>query len=267
MKPYLTVFRIKALTTLQYRLAALAKLAPPLFVGLVQVMFFTAFYRSSAARQPLTLPQTITYCWIIQLLVGIQPWSGDSEVLQLIRSGNIACELCRPLDLYGQWFSRLVAQRLVPLVLGSLPLAVVALFILPARYRMAAPASPASALAFVAAALGAVLMSSALSNILGIMTIWTVNGEGLYFLLPALFMVMSGANVPLPLFPPALGRLVGALPFRALIDTPAQIYLGTIPPAQAFLTLGSQLLWTAAIVVFGRALLARALRSIVIQGG
>ncbi|MGE5560338.1 MAG: ABC transporter permease [Chloroflexota bacterium] len=267
MRPYLTVFRIKLLASLQYRTAALAKLAPPLFVGLIQVMFFSAFYRNAGAGQPLTLTQTITYCWIIQLLVHVQPWSGDPEALAIIRNGNIAYELCRPLDLYGQWFSRLAAHRLVPLVVNSLPLAAVALFAMPPHYRMSPPVSPGAALVFLLSLVGVVLMSAALSNILSIVTIWTINGDGLYYLFPVVFIVLSGANVPLPLFPPALQRVINILPFRALIDTPAQIYLGTIPPLAALPQLFSQLLWTAGFVALGRLLLARALRSVVVQGG
>jgi len=267
MKGYLTVFRIRVLALLQYRLAALARLAPPLFVGFVRAAFFTAFFAGAAGEQPLTLAQTVTYCWVNQALVGIQPWSGDPEVLQIIRNGNIAYELCRPLDLYGHWFSRLTAHRLVPLATGSIPLAAIALFLLPDGYRMGAPASPASALAFLLSLAGAVLMSSALSNILGIITVWTVSGEGLYYLAPVIFSVLCGAIVPLPLFPASLQGLVNFLPFRALMDTPAQIYLGLIPPARAGLLLAPQLLWTAAFILIGRLLLTRALKSVIIQGG
>jgi ABC-2 type transport system permease protein len=266
-KPYLTVFRIRVLAVLQYRAALLAKLVPPVFVGLVQAMFFTAFFRGSSADQPLTLAQTITYCWLIQMLVGVQPWSGDPEVLQIIRNGNIAYELCRPVDLYFQWFSRLAAHRLVPLLLSSVPLAVVGRFLVPTPYRMAAPASAAACAAFLLALAGVVMMSSALSNLLGILTVWTVSGEGLYYLAPMLFTVLSGAIVPLPLWPPKLQWLLNLLPFRALIDTPAQVYLGLISPARTLPLVGGQLIWTVAFVLVGRHLLGKAIKSVVVQGG
>jgi ABC-2 type transport system permease protein len=267
MRPYLTLFRIQLLALLQYRAAALAKLAPPLFVGTVQVMFFTAFYQGRDTGLPMSLPQTITYCWIIQLLVSIQPWSGDPEVLRVVRTGHIAYELCRPLDLYTHWFSRMAARRLVPLATSSVPLALVAAFLLPEQYRLGAPASAGAAVSFVAALGGAVLMSSALSNILGIITVWTISGEGIYFLAPVIFMVLSGAAVPLPLFPPAFQGLIQFLPFRGLLDTPAQVYLGLVAPGQVALVVGTQLLWTAGFVLLGRIMLARALRSATIQGG
>lgn len=267
MKAYATVFRVRILVLLQYRAAALARLGPPLFMGLVQVMFFTAFFAGSRGEQPMTLAQTITYCWLVQMLVGIQPWSGDPDVLEIIRSGNIAYELCRPIDLYGHWFSRMAARRLVPLLTSSVPLALVARFLVPERFRLALPPSVGSGLAFLLALGGVVLMSSALSNLLGIITVWTVSGEGIYYLAPVIFMVLSGAAVPLPFFPAPLQGLLSFLPFRALMDTPAQVYLGLVAPGRAVLLVGSQLLWTAGFVVVGRLLLARALKSVVVQGG
>jgi ABC-2 type transport system permease protein len=267
MQAYLSIFRIRVLAVLQYRLAALAKLGPPIFVGLVQTMFFTAFFAGQPDGHPMTVAQTITYCWMIQLLVGIQPWSGDPEALQAIRTGNVAYELCRPLDLYWHWFSRSAAQRLVPLATSTVPLAVVVLLLIPGRWRMGPPASPASFLAFLLALAGVVLMSAALSVILSIITVWTISGEGIYYLAPVVFTVLSGAVVPLPLFPAGLQRLLAFLPFRALIDTPAQVYLGLVPPARVLALLGPQLLWALAFVLTGRLLLARALKSIIIQGG
>lgn len=267
MNAYLTVFRSRVLALLQYRAAALAKLAPPLFVGLVQAQFFTAFFRGSGDGQPMTLAQTITYCWCNQLLVATQPWSGDPQAMQIIRTGNIAYELCRPLDLYTHWFSRVTAQRLVPLALSSVPLGIVALFLLPEAWRMGPPASAASLLAFLLSLVGVVLMSAALSNIMSILTVWTISAEGIYFLAPVVFQVLSGAIVPLPLFPDRLQQLLSFLPFRALMDTPARIYLGLIPPAGAVTVVATQLLWTAGFVLLGRLLLGRALRTAVIQGG
>ncbi|MDF2626949.1 MAG: transporter permease [Symbiobacteriaceae bacterium] len=267
MRPYLTLFRIQLLALLQYRAAALAKLGPPLFVGLVQVMFFTAFYRGRSAGLPMSLSQTITYCWIVQLLVSIQPWTGDPEVLRVIRTGQIAYELCRPMDLYFHWFSRLAARRLVPLVTSSIPLGLIAAFLTPAEYRLGGPASVGAAVACGVALVGAVLMSAALSNILGIITVWTISGEGIYFLAPVIFVVLSGAAVPLPLFPRALQGVIQFLPFRGLLDTPAQAYLGLAAPGQVALLVGIQLLWTVGFVLVGRLLLARALRSATIQGG
>lgn len=267
MKVYLMIFRIRVLAALQYRLAAAARLAPPLFVGLVQAIIFTAFFRGTTADHPMSLDQTITYVWVVQMLVPVQPWSGDPEAMQSIRTGNVAYELCRPMDLYGQWFSRLAAHRLVPLATGSVPLALIAAFLMPDGYRLGPPASAAAALAFLLALAGVVLMSSALSNIMSIITIWTVSGEGVYYTAPVVFQVLSGAIVPLPLLPAGLQGLVNFLPFRALLDTPAQIYLGLIPPVQAVPVVATQLLWTAAFVLAGRLLLGRAIKAIIIQGG
>jgi ABC-2 type transport system permease protein len=82
-----------------------------------------------------------------------------------------------------------------------------------------------------------------------------------------LFTLLSGAIVPLPLWPRSWQWLLHFLPFRALIDTPAQIYLGLISPARTLPLVGVQLIWTVAFVLAGRWLLGKAIKAVVVQGG
>jgi ABC-2 type transport system permease protein len=62
----------------------------------------------------------------------------DVELVRLITSGNIAYEYCRPCDLYGFWYAKLVAQRLSGALLRCIPIIGVAL-LLPGPYRLALP--------------------------------------------------------------------------------------------------------------------------------
>ena len=55
MRPYLAVLSARFRLLLQYRVAALAGFATQLFWGFIRVMIFGAFYRASAAAQPMTL--------------------------------------------------------------------------------------------------------------------------------------------------------------------------------------------------------------------
>jgi ABC-2 type transport system permease protein len=73
--------------------------------------------------------------------------------------------------------------------------------------------------------------------------------------------------IPLPLFPDWAQWLLRALPFGGLIDFPARVYTGDIPPAATGWVLLHQLFWTAALMLGGRALLTRSLRRVVVQGG
>lgn len=252
---------------LQYRGAALAGMSTQFLFGLVRVMIFEGFYASSAAPQPMSYAQTVTYIWLGQALLGLLPWNGDPEVQGLIRTGNVAHELCRPLNLYDHWFFRAVSQRTAPTILRAVPLFLVAFFVMPAEYRMHLPENIAQGGAWILTTIAAVFLAAAITNLFNISMLWTISGEGVLRLLPALVLIASGMIVPLPFLPEWSQRLLQLLPFSGLVDTPFRFYLGLIPATQVPVHLGLQLTWTALLVLFGKLLLARGMKRVVVQGG
>jgi ABC-2 type transport system permease protein len=251
---------------LQYRIAALAGIGTQFFFGLVRVMVFQAFFRSSTVVQPMTLAQTVTYIWLGQALLGILPWNGDAEVQELVRTGNVAYEICRPVDLYGMWFSRCVALRTATTALRAIPVMAMAGLLAPA-YRVGLPPSAGAAVAFAVSLAGAVPLSAAITNLYGIVTMWTISGEGISRIIPTLAMLLSGLTIPLAFFPDWLHPIIQALPFAGVMDLPFRFYLGSLPPWQIVPYLAFQLAWTIALAFLGRRLLATGLRRVVVQGG
>ena len=248
---------------LQYRAAALAGFATNLFWGFIRVMIFDAFYRSSAAPQPMSREDVMGYIWLGQAMFALLPWNTDPDVRGMIRTGTVAYELVRPLDLYALWFSRGLAARLAPTLLRAVPMLVIAWLFL----GLQLPPSLASGAAWVAATAGALLLSSALATLLTLSLLWTLSGEGVTRIVPPLVYMLSGMVIPLPLYPDWAQPLLDFLPFRGLVDTPFRLYLGHIPPEHVGAVLAHQLVWTAALVLLGRRLLARATRRLVVQGG
>lgn len=263
MIPYLAIVSTRFRMLLQYRAAALAGLGTQVFFGLVMVMVFEAFYRSTTTPQPMTYPEVVTYVWLGQAMLGMFPWNVDREIRTMIRSGSVAYEMVRPLDLYALWYSRALATRTAPTLLRAVPMFLLAgLF-----FGLQPPPSPASTLAWIMATLGALLLSCAFSTLLTISLLWTISGEGMTYLTIAAVSIFSGMFVPLPFFPDWLQPLLNFLPFRGLIDIPFRLYLGHIPPNQALYVLAHQGAWTITLVVTGRLVLSRGIHRLVVQGG
>lgn len=262
-RPYVAIFGARFRALLQYRAAALAGLATQVFWGVVRVMIFTAFYAVSTAPQPMTLAEVITYVWLTQALLLVLPWRPDPDVEQLVRSGNVAYELVRPVGLYGLWFARALAQRTAPAFLRCLPMVVIAYAFL----GLAPPASATSALAFAGSIVATVVLSAAFTTLLSVTVLLTVSGRGVHVLMTSVVNLLSGALVPLPLFPGWLQAIANALPFRGLMDTPFRLYMGHLQAGDALVAVAHQVGWTLALVLGGRWLLARALRRVVVQGG
>jgi len=263
LTPYLSAFGARFRMLLQYRAAAFAGFMTQLFWGLIRVMIFGGFYASTTVAQPMTYEEVVTYVWLGQALLGLLPWNVDAESREMVRSGMVAYELLRPVDLYGYWYARTAALRIATTTLRAIPMFVVAGLFL----GMSAPASPAAAGAFAAALTGAIALGCAITTLAIILLMWTVAGEGVLYLNITMVSVFSGLVIPLPLFPDWMQPILRFLPFCGLADTPYRAYLGHIAPGQVLGVVAHQLAWTAVLVCLGRALLRRGLRRVVVQGG
>jgi viologen exporter family transport system permease protein len=263
MMPYWAVLTAKFRTLLQYRAAALAGFACQLFFGWVILMGYRGFYAAVDAPQPMTLAEITSYVWLGQAMLGLLPWAADPDMRLMMRQGSVAYELLRPVDVYWLWYSRAIAQRVGPTLLRSVPMFIVASLFL----GLEPPVSWASGLAWAAATVGAVLIAAAIATFLGISLLWTVSGDGVNTIVPAMVIIFSGMLVPIPLMPQWAQTILNALPFRGIADIPFRLYLGHIPAGQVWPTLAHQLLWVAILVAVSRSILNRGLRRLVIQGG
>jgi ABC-2 type transport system permease protein len=181
----------------------------------------------------------------------------------MIRTGSVAYELTKPLDLYNLWFARAIGGRVAPLTMRCLPILVLAGLFL----NLQKPSSLGSGLLFAVSTISGIFLAASMVVLLTISLLWTVSGEGIYRLASPLIFFFSGIVIPVPMFPDWAQPLITVLPFRGLIDTPFRIYLGVISGPAALEAILHQLAWVAALVIVGRLILTRGLRRLVVQGG
>ncbi|RIX52687.1 ABC transporter permease [Paenibacillus nanensis] len=267
MRAYASIWRLRFINGMQYRAAALAGIATQLFFGFVFIMIFAAFYASSTGETPISLQDLITYVWLQQIFLSfIMLWFRDQELFDLITGGNIAYELCRPLELYPHWYAKLLAQRFASAVLRCFPLLTI-IFIIPEPYRMSLPPSIASFVLFIVTLLLGLLVVVAISMMIYISVFWTMSPIGSILMISVVGEFLAGMIIPVPLMPKWLQTIAYILPFRWTTDFPFRVYSGHIPVSEALWGIGIQLLWLLILVLAGRALMGRALRSVVVQGG
>jgi ABC-2 type transport system permease protein len=271
MNAYATIVAARFRTLLRYRGAALGGLFTQTAFGLMRIMILEGFYRSARSAQSFTFEQAVAYVWLGQATFVMFPWNVDPEIRDLVRSGGVAYELCRPLDLYNLWYARAVAFRAAPTLLRLVPMFLVAAIGLPLigldEWRLRLPPSPGIALLWLVAMLVAFVLSCAIGTLLNITLLWTVSGQGTVGLLAALTTFLGGMTVPLPYFPAWSQPFLRASPFAGLMDLPARVYTGAISTVDATWMLAFALGWTAATMALGRWLLARRMRHVIVQGG
>ena len=263
MKAYRAILVSRFLSLLQYRAAALAGVGTQLFFGLVRVMIYDGFYRSSTSPQPMTVDQVVTYIWLGQAMLLLAMFDVDKDVAAMIRTGNVAYEMTRPLDLYTVWFMRALSGRAAPLLMRSIPIfAVSGLFL-----GLKAPASLSAGLLFVISSFAGLLLAASLVALMTVCLFWTVSGEGINRLAAPAIFFLSGIVIPLPLFPDWMQSLLAVLPFRGLIDTPFRIYMGVLTGAASGGALMHQIAWVIVFILLGRMILIRGVKRLVVQGG
>lgn len=266
MKAYLSIIKIRFNLLLQYRVAAIAGVVTQFFFGMIMVMVLYGFYSSSTGEMPIDYNVAITYIWIGQAMLGMLPWNGDSEIQNLIRTGNVTYELLRPMNLYNYWFARSFALRTAPTLLKSIPLFIIVL-LLPKDLRMELPQNSLSFLGWIITTFGALVISCSITNIINITTLYSLSGDGIQRLLSAIVTLFSGMIVPLPLFPDKLKQLINILPFSGLVNIPAGFYTGEIEFEQLPRYLGFQILWAIIIYILGQWILNKKIKDLVVQGG
>jgi ABC-2 type transport system permease protein len=269
MRAYLSIFRIKTAESFQYRLAALSGSATSFLWAVIEVAAFTVFFKyagNAGFAGGLTLAQTISHVWVRELLLFMQPYNIDEDLRDKLTGGDVGVEMCRPLDVYWHWFARTSAGKIVVFVMRCLT-CFLAAFLLPAGFRASLPVSFGGFLLFLPAVLCAYLLCC---SFLMLMTAVRTNikwGDGPMYLLGLTGGVLSGGYLPLQLWPDFMQAFLFFQPFAGICDIPARLYIGSMPPSEAWLGMSVQLFWSAVFISLGRLIMSRKLKDIVIQGG
>ncbi len=263
MKSYLSVFRMRWRMELQYRGAVVGGFFCQVFFGLILVALYRALYQSKPQAMPIA--SVTTYVWLQQAFFRML-LASDADLLDKIRSGSIAYDLCRPLNLYGYYYARILAQKLLGSLMRAAPMFIFAA-LLPAGWGLSAPVSLSALLVSVAGLLLGLCCVCALENITMAITMRTLDSRGVQAMLNLLMMTFSGNILPLTLFPDSWQKVITLLPYAQLLDAPIRLYTGEWPLSEAPRVLALQAAWTIALVGLGLLLWKRHQKKLVIQGG
>jgi ABC-2 type transport system permease protein len=271
LRPYVTVFTGRLEVTLQYRAAAFAGFITQCWFGIIRILIFAAFYAGGAQHAPMTLGNAVTYTWLGQAFLVFLPWGADPDVAEMVRSGAVAYERLRPVDTYAWWYTRALAWSVARVLPRAAMMVAFASVLLPliglGRWGLPPPPTLAAAGVFAISALGMVLLSAAVTVMINIVMTATLTDRGPNTLVAPLVNLFSGAIVPLAFFPDALRPWLRAQPLAGLVDIPFSIYFGGLSGWSAVGAIALQFGWTAALILIGRAWLARTMRRLVVQGG
>lgn len=267
MRQYFTFFKIRFIAGLQYRVAALAGMSTQVVWGLMEVLLYRAFYLEYPERFPMGLQALMSYIWLQQAFLSlffIYAW--ETELFEAARTGSVAYELVRPVNIYGMWGVRSLALRLSRAVLRAIPVILIAVLI-PAPYGLRLTVSSAVFLVFLLSVGLMLWVVIALTMILYGASFHMTYSAGLNMLMAALMDILSGSIVPLPFFPEGLRIVAELSPFGAMQNVPLRIFGGDILPGQIPGYLCLQLFWAVVMTAIGYGLIHTGLRRCTVAGG
>jgi ABC-2 type transport system permease protein len=236
-----------------YRTATAAGVFTNTVFGLILAYVFIALWDTKPHLGGYDQAQALTYVWLGQALLMVVAVMGggfEDELIERIRTGDIAIDLYRPADLQLWWLAQDAGRALFHLLgRGVVPLAFGAVF-----FDLALPASP----------LTWVVVSFALRFLVALSAFWLLDGAGAAQLAWIAGIFCSGMLLPLNVFPGALGEFVRALPWSSLIQAPVDVLLGTADPLGTY---AFQAAWAVGLLAAGRLVQSVATRRVVVQGG
>ncbi len=249
-----------------YRVATAAGVFTNTVFGFIMAYTYTALWEQRPQLGGYDVSEALTYVWLGQALLMTCAMMGggfEDELIERIRTGDIAIDLYRPADLQLWWLAgdlgravfHLMGRGIVPMVFGAL------------AFDLALPASPLTWIAFLVSVALGVVVSFAVRYLVALSAFWLMDGSGVLQICWLSGMFFSGMLLPLNLFPGALGEVARALPWSSLLQVPADVFLGRhtgwgLAGAYAF-----QAGWALALLAAGRALQSVATRRVVVQGG
>jgi ABC-2 type transport system permease protein len=247
-----------------YRLAMFAGLFTNVVFGFIRAAILFAALESAGGELAGYDEGSISaYVWLSQGLLGAITLTGMAEIADRIRTGDVAVDLTRPIDVQTWHLSEDLGRATYTLIPRGLPSVLVGALTV-------GLAMPTTLLPYVLGAVSIVL-GVAISfycrfavNVLGF---WLVDTRGVRTLYMVTSSFLAGLYVPVALFPEWLHTLAYATPFPSMLQTPIDVISGRETGIDAVSLVAQQAGWLIITCAVGRALMAAGRRFLVVQGG
>ncbi|MFI1397751.1 ABC transporter permease [Streptomyces sp. NPDC020681] len=249
-----------------YRMATAAGVFTNTVFGFILSYTYIALWDQRPQLGGYDMAEALAYVWIGQALLataGLMGGGFEDELIERIKTGDIAIDLYRPVDLQLWWFSanlgraafHLLGRGVVPMAIGAL------------AFDLALPSNPLTWPAFLLSVALGVTVSFAIWYLVALSAFWLMDGAGTAQIAWLAGMFFSGMLLPLTVFPGALGEVARALPWASMLQVPADVFLEKRTGWGLVQAYGFQAGWAVVLLAAGRLLQSAATRRVVVQGG
>lgn len=248
----------------QYKLAMFAGLFTNCVFGFVRAAVMVAAVGTAGGFGGYDAASIGAYVWISQGLLGAVQFMGpSSELRERIRTGDIAIDFLRPVDVQFGYLAADLGRAVCTLVPRGVPSILVGSL----TFGLAMPTTPWPYLLGSISVVLAVAVSFLCLFAVATAGFWVVETRGIEILHRTCGVFLAGLAVPIHAFPDWLRTVANATPFPSILQAPVDVLSGRVLGIDALQVVGVQLFWVVAIGALGRLLLRAGRRTLEVQGG
>jgi len=243
-----------------YRMATVGAVVEASIASMIRAFVLLAAVHAVGTVRGLHPVQAATYAFLAGAIDTSLQTMWPTDIDERIRTGEVIVDLQRPVDFQLWWFAHEAGRSAYMCVTRGIPSFLFGVLVL----GIVVPGDVGAAALFTVSLGLAFVVAFATRFLLSMSGFWLLDTRGTNSLVGAIITFSSGTLLPFAFFPERVAHVMRVLPFAALVQTPFEVFTSSRPAAPA---LASQAAWAVVLLLFGRAVLARAVRRVVIQGG
>jgi len=248
----------------RYLSAALAGLVANVVFGLIKAaVLLGAAQAAGGTVAGYTTGMLSAYVWLSQGMLGAVTLSGSAEIGERIRTGDIAVDLARPVDVQLAHLATDLGRATFTFVPRGLPSVAIGLLFV----GMTMPTTVLPYVLGVVSLYLGITLSFLCRFAVNLVGFWTIETRGVQNLYMVASSFLSGLFVPVPIFPDWLQAIALSTPFPSIMMTPIDILSGRIGGLDAVAAMAVQVGWVLLIGLAGHLLLVAGQRKLEVQGG
>lgn len=247
-----------------YTLAMLAGLVTNVVFGFIRsAILFAAIDSAGGQLAGYTSSSISAYVWLSQGLLGAIMVNGSSDISERIRTGDIAVDFTRPLDVQLSYYATDLGRAAYTLIPRGVPSVLVGAL----TVGLVLPSTALPYLLGMVSIVLAVSLSFLCRYVVNLSGFWLVETRGVRTFFQVASGFLCGLYVPVHIFPGWLATLAAATPFPSILQAPIDVISGRVIGPDAVRVLAVQLAWVAGIAALGQVVTQAGRRKLEVQGG
>ena len=263
MGKYIEMIRMRFLMMLAYR----TNYYSGIFIYSINIgayyFLWSAIYGGQPSIQGMTVEQMTTYVAIAWMARAFYFNNIDREIAMEIREGKVAIELIRPYNYLVMKTMQGLGEGIFRLFFFSLPGMLIVTFVFSLQFTTNAHTWAY----FFLSTILSFIINSQLNLLAGMVTFFTLNGEGLLRAKRFIIDLFSGLILPISFYPEWAQDVMKYLPFQAISYIPSMIFTESFTENEAVRGMMFQAVWCIVLIVPIYLLWKAAKRKLIIQGG